>query len=55
MDLLDCGRCCTYLYIVKGIPFKAFLYGLYVVIAVMGYFKWNSMAKSSRMNETVTT
>lgn len=46
---------CTYLYIVKGIPFKAFLYGLYVVIAVMGYFKWNSMAKSSSMNETVTT
>ena len=46
---------CTYLYIVKGIPFKAFLYGLYVVIAVMGYFKWNSMAKSSSMNESVTT
>ena len=46
---------CTYLYIVKGIPFKAFLYGLYVVIAVMGYFKWNSMAKSSSMNETVNT
>ena len=46
---------CTYLYIVKGIPFKAFLYGLYVVIAVMGYFKWNSMAKSSSMNETVIT
>jgi nicotinamide mononucleotide transporter len=46
---------CTYLYIVKGIPFKAFLYGLYVVIAVMGYFKWNSMAKSYSMNETVTT
>ena len=46
---------CTYLYIVKGIPFKAFLYGLYVVIAIMGYFKWNSMAKSSPMNETVTT
>lgn len=46
---------CTYLYIVKGIPFKAFLYGLYVVIAVMGYFKWNSMAKSSPMNETANT
>jgi nicotinamide mononucleotide transporter len=46
---------CTYLYIVKGIPFKAFLYGLYVVIAVMGYFKWNSMAKSYSMNETITT
>ena len=46
---------CTYLYIVKGIPFKAFLYGLYVVIAILGYRKWNSMAKSSSMNETVTT
>ena len=34
---------CTYLYIVKGIPFKAFLYGLYVVIAIMGYFKWKRM------------
>ena len=28
---------CCYLYVVKGIPFKAGLYGLYVVIAVMGY------------------
>ena len=37
---------CTYLYIMKGIPFKAFLYGLYVVIAVMGYFKWKKMMKS---------
>lgn len=36
---------CTYLYIVKGIPFKAGLYGLYVVIAVMGYRKWLSMMK----------
>ena len=35
---------CCYLYIVKGIPFKAFLYGLYVVIAVMGYLKWKRMA-----------
>lgn len=31
---------CCYLYVVKGIPFKAALYGLYVVIAVMGYRKW---------------
>ena len=30
----------AYLYITKGIPFKAGLYSLYVVIAVMGYFKW---------------
>lgn len=34
---------CTYLYIGKGIPFKAGLYGLYVVIAVMGYYKWKRM------------
>lgn len=31
------------LYIYKGIPFKASLYSLYVVIAVMGYFKWKKM------------
>lgn len=34
---------CFYLYICKGIPFKAMLYGLYVVIAVAGYFKWKKM------------
>lgn len=34
---------CAYLYIGKGIPFKASLYALYVVIAVMGYFKWKRM------------
>ena len=37
---------CTILYIQKGIPFKAGLYGLYVVIAVMGYQKWKKMAKN---------
>ena len=31
---------CTFLYIKKGIPFKAALYGLYVVIACFGYVKW---------------
>ena len=31
------------LYIYKGIPFKASLYALYVVIAVEGYFKWKKM------------
>ena len=36
---------CCYLYVVKGIPFKAALYGLYVVIAVMGYWKWRAEAK----------
>lgn len=38
---------CCYLYIVKGIPFKAGLYGLYVVIAVMGYFKWKAMVATT--------
>lgn len=36
---------CCYLYVVKGIPFKAGLYGLYVAIAVAGYFKWKRMMK----------
>lgn len=38
VDVISC-----YLYIVKGIPFKALLYGLYVVIAVAGYFKWKKL------------
>ncbi len=37
---------CCVLYVQKGIPFKAGLYGLYVVIAVAGYFKWRQLAKS---------
>ena len=36
---------CTVLYVQKGIPFKALLYGLYVVIAIAGYYKWKSVAK----------
>ena len=36
---------CCVLYVQKGIPFKAGLYGLYVVIAVMGWFKWKRMMK----------
>jgi nicotinamide mononucleotide transporter len=35
---------CTILYVYKGIPFKAALYGLYVVIAVFGYRKWRREA-----------
>jgi len=34
---------CTILYVYKGIPFKAGLYGLYVVIAILGWFKWKRM------------
>lgn len=40
---------CCYLYVVKGIPFKAGLYGLYVVIAVMGYWKWKRLAKKAQV------
>ena len=37
---------CCYLYVVKGIPFKALLYGLYVVIAIAGYRKWKQMTNN---------
>ena len=42
---------CTYLYISKGIPFKAGLYGLYVIIAIAGWKKWQNMAKSNKNKE----
>ena len=35
VDVVTCG-----LYYYKDIPFKASLYGLYVIIAIMGYRKW---------------
>jgi nicotinamide mononucleotide transporter len=35
------------LYFYKDIPFKASLYALYVVIAIMGYFKWKRMMEES--------
>lgn len=34
---------CTVLYVQKGIPFKAAIYGLYTIVAVMGYRKWLTM------------
>ena len=39
---------CCWLYIQKGIPFKAGLYALYVIIAIAGYFKWKQMTKEVR-------
>ncbi len=39
---------CTMLYIQKGIPFKAGLYGLYIIIAVAGYYKWKKMVKITK-------
>ena len=38
---------CCVLYVQKGIPFKAGLYGLYVIIAIAGYFKWKQLSKQS--------
>ena len=35
VDIVTCG-----LYFYKDIPFKASLYGIYVIIAVFGYFNW---------------
>ncbi|MBQ7194424.1 MAG: nicotinamide mononucleotide transporter [Bacteroidales bacterium] len=34
---------CCILYVSKGIPFKAAIYGIYTVIAVFGYRKWLKM------------
>ena len=42
---------CTFLYIQKGIPFKAMLYGLYVVIAIAGYQKWKGVAKTVKRDQ----
>ena len=39
---------CCVLYVQKGIPFKAGLYGLYVVIAIAGYSKWKQIMKSEK-------
>lgn len=35
------------LYFYKDIPFKASLYALYVIIAVMGYFKWRKVMENA--------
>lgn len=39
--VVDVVTCALYFY--KDIPFKASLYGLYVVIAVFGYLRWRKM------------
>jgi len=35
------------LYATKDLPFKSGLYALYVVIAVLGYFRWRRLAQMS--------
>ncbi|MBO6169706.1 MAG: nicotinamide mononucleotide transporter [Bacteroidales bacterium] len=39
---------CCVLYVRKGIPFKAAIYGIYTVFAVLGYRKWLGMIKEAR-------
>lgn len=41
---VDVVTCVLYFY--KDIPFKSGLYGLYVVIAVLGYYKWRRLMKA---------
>ncbi|MBR6183985.1 nicotinamide mononucleotide transporter [Bacteroidales bacterium WCE2004] len=38
---------CCILYVRKGIPFKAAIYGLYTVVAIFGYRKWLKMVNST--------
>ena len=39
------------LYFSKDIPFKASLYALYVVIAILGYWKWKGMMAHSQTKD----
>ncbi len=39
VDVVSCG-----LYVYKGIPFTAGLYGLYSILAVIGYLRWKRRA-----------
>lgn len=38
VDIVTCG-----LYIYKGIPFTTGLYGIYSVLAIVGYFRWRRL------------
>ena len=44
--VVDVVTCALYFY--KDIPFKASLYGLYVVIAIFGYLKWRRDMQAHR-------
>ena len=45
---------CCILYVQKDIPFKAGLYGLYAIIAILGYFKWQQLMKQSSSQQETT-
>lgn len=46
---VDIVTCVLYFY--KDIPFKGSLYGLYVVIAILGYFKWKRLMSADQRNQ----
>lgn len=43
VDAISCG-----LYIYKGIPFTAGLYGLYTILAIAGYMRWRRVMLSEQ-------
>lgn len=49
--IVDIASCVLYAY--KGIPFKGALYGLYVIIAIMGYFKWKRIMDEQYNSQTL--
>ena len=49
--VVDIVTCILYFY--KDIPFKASLYGLYIVIAVLGYIKWRKMMMSDEKFQNI--
>lgn len=42
-----------YLYFIKDIPFKASLYALYIIIAIVGFITWNRRARISQVENEV--
>lgn len=46
--------CCT-LYVYKGIPFKAGIYGIYTVFAIFGYRKWLQLMRAEKTGASVST
>lgn len=47
VDAVTCG-----LYFYKDIPFKASLYGLYIIIAIAGYFRWRKIMHTAPADGT---
>ena len=45
--VVDVVTCMLYFY--KDIPFKASLYGLYVIIAIAGYYKWKKQLEEKAL------